>query len=60
MDRKIMTLLFRFVPDVAEDVGFWKFRGTRKIMHNDAPDAEMLDWVDLWWIFMQVISCALL
>jgi hypothetical protein len=39
MDRKIMTLLFHFVPGIAEDVRFWKFRGTRKIMHNDAPDA---------------------
>jgi hypothetical protein len=47
MDRNIMTLLFRFVPGIAEDVGFWKFRATRKIMHNDAPDAEMLDWVEL-------------
>ena len=25
-------------------------------MHNDAPDAATLDWVDWRWIFMQVIN----
>ncbi len=42
-----MALLFRSVPDVAEDVGFWKPGGARTIMHNDAPDAQMLDWVGI-------------
>jgi hypothetical protein len=53
-----MTLLFRFVLYLgfAEDLEFWKCRGSRKIMHNDASYAETLDWVVLQWIFMQVIT----
>jgi hypothetical protein len=60
MARKIMTLLFRFVLYLgfAEDLEFWKCRGSRKIMHNDASYAETLDWVVLQWIFMQVITCS--
>jgi hypothetical protein len=35
------SLSFCTVPGFAEDLGFWKCRGTRKIMHNDAPDAGL-------------------
>ena len=50
------SLSFCTVPGFAEDLGFWKCRGTRRFMHNDAPDAATLDWVDWRWIFMQVIN----
>ena len=52
------SLSFCTVPGFAEDLGFWKCRGTRRFMHNDAPDAATLDWVDWRWIFMQVITCS--
>ena len=55
-----MTLLFRFVlyQVLLKILNFGSCRGSRKIMHNDAPDAETLDWVDWRWIFMQVITCS--
>ena len=55
-----MTLLFRFVLYLVllKILDFGSVVVPEGIMHNDAPDAETLDWVDWRWIFMQVITCS--